>query len=423
MGLEKHFSYSQIFNVFAEVYFNKGELKLADEYAKKGLSNASYYEDTSSMEISTKILSKIQIKRNNFSKYLYYDSLNRIYNSKVQGAEKEMEIKRLEFQFHLKEKNKEISELKNEGFKNISIINQQRILFTILSILFAFSLFLLIKHISALRKKNKLYTILSSQKEEILLKNDELQKLNDLVLSQKEKISIQKSDLEKMNSFKDDMFSIISHDLRGPLNSIGLILYTLKEKLVPQEKLAYFLDEANKEFERTRQLLNNLFSWFDSQRNTYQAAITAINLKDIADDNINLLQPEARKKNIHISSELTHEDLVYAELNAISTVIRNIISNSIKFCYENGEIFIGAEKENETLRIAIKDNGIGMSDEVQNKIFSKERITTKGTNNEKGSGYGLKICQELILKNNGEIQVKSKQNEGTTFTIILPLAI
>jgi two-component system, sensor histidine kinase and response regulator len=241
----------------------------------------------------------------------------------------------------------------------------------------------------------------------------------------REIIEEQKNKLELLNATKDKLFSVISHDLRSPLSNIKMILQLLARKGpgTSFEEFREYLDMLRKATDETYSLLENLLSWSKSQRGALQIQAQKIKLSDLVNQAISLMLELAEEKKIDMDNKVHPEILVFADLNMISTVIRNLVSNAIKFTPENGAVIIDAKDKEAFVEVCIADTGIGMSEENLKKIFREEEyFSTFGTNNEKGSGLGLNLCKEFVIQNKGEIFVESEEGKGSTFSFTLPKA-
>lgn len=233
--------------------------------------------------------------------------------------------------------------------------------------------------------------------------------------------------LQELNKSKDKFFSIIAHDLKGPfggLQQIGELLWLNKSEISDEkrDKLTKALYQNSK---NTFNLLDNLLKWANANSGLIVYEPLPINLREIILKNINLFESIAKEKNINLSSKIDNDIVAFADYNMIDTVVRNLISNSLKFTEANGEIEIiltNIDKKNKTFTIAIIDNGVGLDEDSQFKIFELNSIvSTFGTNNEIGTGLGLKLCKEFLTINKGEIWIESKINIGTTVYFSLPL--
>ncbi len=229
-------------------------------------------------------------------------------------------------------------------------------------------------------------------------------------------------ELSAINNTKDKLFSIIGHDLRGPINALASILQMLKDKDIDQEEFSKFIPKVSNDVDAISFTLNNLLSWGRTQISGSTSDTSNIPLKNLIDDNIKLLDETAKKKTIVIHNKISSEILIWADRNHIDVVIRNLLSNAIKFTHKKGEIIFSAFDKQEFIEIKIEDNGIGMAEEFTHQIFSEtsELISTYGTANEKGTGLGLTLCKEMVAKNKGKIWVESAVAMGTTFYFTLP---
>ncbi|HXA02974.1 MAG TPA: ATP-binding protein, partial [Cytophagaceae bacterium] len=229
-----------------------------------------------------------------------------------------------------------------------------------------------------------------------------------------------KSDLEDLNKNKNRFFSIISHDLRGPVNNI-LTLSDLIQKETSEEeknKLNVMIDVSIK---KVNGLLTNLLKWASIQMNTIEIIPQLLSATTLVDENFVILSEMARNKKIDLINEVKPDKTIWADREMTNTVLRNLISNAIKFTKTGGQITIFAAEREHTTEIFVKDNGIGISKEVMNNLFKKDiKKSTIGTANEVGSGLGLLICKEFVEKNGGSISVESEINKGTIFKISLP---
>lgn len=229
--------------------------------------------------------------------------------------------------------------------------------------------------------------------------------------------------LQKLNATKDKFFSIISHDLRGPLNSLtsfSELLINHMDHLSRGEiqTLAKDLDQSVKGLYG---LLENLLEWSRSQTGAIQFTAEPFDLSVLLEENEELLYAQAQNKRIALMSDAQKGVFVSAHKNSISTVIRNLISNAIKFTPEGGAIKLDIRRENGQVIASVEDTGVGMDGDAIEKIFRIDtKHTTTGTANEKGTGLGLILCKEFIEKNRGRLWVNSEPGKGSVFYFSLP---
>ncbi|HKB85914.1 MAG TPA: PAS domain S-box protein [Ignavibacteriaceae bacterium] len=235
--------------------------------------------------------------------------------------------------------------------------------------------------------------------------------------------------LSQLNTSKDKLFSLISHDLRSPFNSLlgfSEILTTEYDSLTHDEVKEYLnvIYEASKNLYG---MTNNLLQYSRFQVGRIDFQPVEVNLTNLLKKNLNLLKGNAIRKEISLSADFKADVFVFADEDMLNSTVQNIISNSIKFTQRGGEVKIKTEvipffDEATHVKVTIEDNGIGMSRNELEKILSEEIISTPGTEREYGTGLGLLIVKEFVEKNGGRIEVKSKINQGTSFSFTLPVS-
>lgn len=241
-------------------------------------------------------------------------------------------------------------------------------------------------------------------------------------------LNLRKKELEllELNTTKDRFFSIIAHDLKNPFTGlIGLSDLILQSyKSIPEQKLLEMMKSLNEASKNGYKLLENLLEWSRSQTNTIKFNPVKFNTKEIIVQTYHLVQNLAIQKNIKIILELNDTGRVFADTNMILTVLRNLVTNAIKYTTKGGEIKIQSNIEEDRSTISIIDNGVGIPKENINKLFDiGSKFSNPGTENEKGTGIGLILCKEFLDKNNGTIMVNSQPDMGSTFTFTLPLSL
>lgn len=258
-------------------------------------------------------------------------------------------------------------------------------------------------------KLQKSYTRIEEQQEEMKKLNKDLENKNEL--------------LNEANLVKDKFFSIIAHDLRGAIGNIAVVLeeMTDSESCFDEKDRLEMLRMLTKSSKNTYSLLENLLEWARVQKNDMKFRPSNISIYELVMEILGVIGPIANKKQIEIEVELNKELEIYADKNMILTVIRNLISNAVKFTKVSGKIKIKEENSDAFYQLFIVDNGIGMDNEKIGKLFKiSENISEKGTSGEKGTGLGLILTKEFVDKHNGNIVVRSEVNKGTEFRIVLP---
>ncbi|MDP2339161.1 MAG: ATP-binding protein [Bacteroidota bacterium] len=255
---------------------------------------------------------------------------------------------------------------------------------------------------------------------------DEFQKLGALILQffwQEEVLKKNNAELHEINGAKDKLFSIIAHDLKNPVGNILIISELLDESMKNQEQenSAELLGMIGSQARETLSLLETLFDWAKSQTGQMNYKPEILNLKRAADQVIGILKPAATLKNITVESLQSEETQVFADPNMLSVILRNLTTNAIKYTNPGGTIRISAAILPDETVITVSDDGIGMAQETQAKLFLIDtNMTTPGTANEKGTGLGLVISKEFVEKHGGHIKVKSEPGKGSQFIFSLP---
>lgn len=285
----------------------------------------------------------------------------------------------------------------------------------------------------------------SSQTKHLIKDNDLLQFLNRYYLfigiiligslfvaigfiyhlwNQRQIIKKQNALLAQVNATKNQFFSIIAHDLRGPVvafqNLSKKINYLNKKGNEGDvNKMLHQVDLAAKNL---NVLLDNLLSWSLVQENAFPYQPTFVNLKELSTEIYQLYLPLAKSKGIKLKQHIFADFIVNADRNSLSTIIRNLISNAIKFSNAGDEVRIIAKKSKDKIELRIEDTGIGIPPDIQTKLFFlNEEKLSEGTKGEKGTGLGLVLCKNFVDLNKGEIFVKSQLGKGTLFSISLPI--
>lgn len=233
----------------------------------------------------------------------------------------------------------------------------------------------------------------------------------------------EKEALKKANQTKDKLFSIIAHDLAGPFSSFQQILEIILNNYdsFDDETRKDYLNKTFKLARSNNELLQNLLNWSRVQRNNLTIEYSTTNLYGLVQENIGYLLSNAKDKNIQVINLVHPETYLEADENILALVIRNLISNAIKFTFKDGRVEISNYQENNEEILKIKDTGKGMDKETLSEIFNTDEInSTYGTNDEKGSGLGLMLCKEFIERHNGKIWAESTPGEGSEFFISLP---
>lgn len=231
------------------------------------------------------------------------------------------------------------------------------------------------------------------------------------------------AELAQLNASKDKFLSIVSHDLRSPLTVLLGLSQLIDENVAryPTERIKLYTRELRDSAETLYTLLENLLTWSRVQRNVLDYLPQELDIHDLADEAFDLFAPAAKQKTITLQNAAPPGMQIYADYAMTYTVLRNLVSNAVKFTPPGGRITISARQDDAEIEVSVTDSGIGIPEEGLVKLFRIDvRYTRPGTDGEEGTGLGLPLCQDLIKKNNGTIWAESCGGQGSTFSFRLP---
>ncbi len=380
-----------------------------------------------------KKLSEAYLRKKDFQQSLVYFKDYEALKDSLMDEETKQKIARLQTQYELHIKEKELESLKKihqlEIKKNDLELERYKYYAVITGV---FLVILIIIIYSRNRLKTRNMKLLEQKNAEIEEKNKIMGKLNgeiratlgELKKTNQELINSEKKLIE-VNAMKDRFFSIIAHDLKNPIAVLLSSVSFLYDKFsdINENSKIEIIENLHNSSKHIASLLENLLQWSSSQTGIteYQPQKTEVGY--MIGNAVAVTSGAAERKNIEVISECRGILYINADVNMISTVLRNLLSNAIKFTGKGGRIEIVTSENNGKIRITIEDNGIGISEENLSRLFRPDaKFTTKGTDNEKGTGLGLILCKEYVEKNKGTISVESEEGKGSIFTVELPSA-
>jgi signal transduction histidine kinase len=387
LSLENNLLYKQVYFSFANLYEKSQKDKMALNYYRKYLT----YKDSVNNEVSIRKINSLQMQ--------------------FEQERHRQEIGLLELNQREKQLQQQAKVDKAQAFN---------IIIAIIAIALGIIAFVMYRQFRFGEHTQK---ILKNQSNSIHKKNDELESMNKQLIESKK-------ELNAINKTKDRFFSIVAHDLKGPLNSLkgySHLISTFGDKL-PKEEIISMAADQERTLDNLYKFLEDLLSWSRIQMKAVALEPQNIELKVVIDKMCTILTPQINEKEIDTQCINVEGKQVFADENAVFTILRNLVSNAIKFTPREGKIEVNAEIEkdeegNKTgfTKISVIDTGIGMPKEVSQKLFKLDnKYSTKGTEGEKGTGLGLIICKEFVEQNGGEIGVESEEDKGTTFWFTLP---
>ena len=297
----------------------------------------------------------------------------------------------------------EIDEMNKQKAISETKLEEQRRFNTILSISLVLILALLLLLFYLYRYKNKLNKLLKVKNRELFESKQELQDLNET---------------------KDKFFSIIAHDLKSPIGAVKNISEVLHLNFndFDDEEKKSFIEEMSSSLMVISKLLDNLLTWSRSQRDIIIFDPEEINLYDLVELNRKALLPSSSEKNITLINNVPETLQIVADSDMMNVILRNLISNGIKYTHKNGFVRVSASVSDKYIEISVEDNGIGVPESLKSDLFrlNKNKPTRHGTESESGTGLGLVIINEFISKHDGEIDLESNEGEGSKFFFKIP---
>jgi signal transduction histidine kinase len=382
------------------VYSEKGDYGKAEEYFKECLSIAN---EVRSMDLKSSCyleLSQLFEKKGQAKPAFGYFKLYKSAQDTLYSTTKSEQLAQLQIEHLTQQRDLEIELLKQREAQQGVQMKQDELIRNVLVVIVAFFTVLLIT----------LYRSSSRRK-----------KMNNLLIKQQHELEQQRTELVELNKVKDKFFSIISHDLRSPINNLAGMSSLLTSGNLTWEETKALSSSIQKQLKHASKLLDNLLDWVLLQSNEIKIRKEVINLRQLVSDNLESFN-DLNEKDLQLINEV--DDIkVLADRNMIDLILRNLISNAIKFTDKGGYVTISNSTTNGKVIVSVTDTGIGVPKEVKQDLFDfKAHYSRKGTANEKGTGLGLKLCKEFVERNGGEIWVESEEGKGSSFKFTLQKA-
>lgn len=388
----------------------------AEEIAQQAFSNAKSMNSKTIAVLTLELLVEINSQGNNYKKAFDYLSQSMVIGDSlnIEKAKNEFifkDFQRIQSEITSLEKSNEVISNMNLSYKKVIIT---------VSSLFVIVLLLLVLYLLKAHQKTKVNTILNIQKSQISKINEELENLNEELKVQNEVTMMQKEELARINAVKNKFFSIVSHDLRSPIATLKMLFDLYSSGQVSREEMDVLLKKLEENIYNTADFLDNLLEWSKSQLEGMVLNPELFLVKNLAQENLKILNSQILAKKLVVENNIDEKITVFADKNMINVVLRNLLSNSIKFCIAEDSIILSSTIKDENLILSIKDTGIGIDAEEQKKIFHLEHTISEGTSGEKGHQIGLVLCKDMVEQNGGKIWFESTLDYGTAFFIELP---
>lgn len=373
----------------ADIYQERGDIELALTYAHKSLDNGEMSNIKDQVRDANLKLSELYSGIKEYQQAYKYQSQYLVYRDSINSEETIRKMADLRTEYEVSQKQIEVDLLSQEKRA------QQAIGWGMISGLSLLTLLAMVLYVN--NKKRK--------------------KMNLLLEEQKEK-------LQRINNTKDKFFSIISHDLRGPVASFSGLSQLIKMYVSSNQtdELIELTEDIDKSVQGVSDLLDNLLNWAIQQQGHIPNIPEKVALNDIVQEMVNTFENTARGKEISLTSNVKEDLQLWVDRNSTMTIVRNLVNNALKFTKPGGEVTIHGSLGNNEAIIKVMDTGIGISGEKLEELFVlKDRKRSWGTDGEKGLGIGLQLVYEFVEMNNGTLEVESEEGKGTSFVVKLPL--
>jgi signal transduction histidine kinase len=400
----------------AEVYLLKGKYADATNFALRSMLLAQEIGSLTEERNTAALLAQIYEKRGRYKEAAKHYKIESELKDSLFSIQQSEAMAQIQSAYEVESKVKENEFLRKEQVISDQVITTQRwlLLFSGLFLLVVLVLLLII-----LRSNRKIKSVI----QELTQKNEEIVAQKETIQQKVSAVDEKNKELESINTIKNKLISVIAHDLKNPFNSITGYSELLVTDLsgYSNEEIVMFLGIIHDNAIKGNMLLDNLLQWSRLQTRTIQFLPVVHNLYKLVNDELFFTQHKAKEKQVSINNEVPTDLEVFADSNMLKTVIRNLLSNALKFTPKGGSVTIHSKAEAESVLVSVTDSGEGIEPHIKEKLFTGEAgVTTTSDSGEKGTGLGLMLCKDFVLKHKGEIWVESKPGEGASFFFRLP---
>lgn len=376
--------------------------KKAFELAQRAIQIFEKLENHQWLVRCHQLMASLYKESGNLNKAIIELELVSFHKDQLSSSEKSGQIEEMQALYELSSKEKTILLLENENKLKAQQVTNQRLVAAFLIagiVLLVFFIFFLMR----------LRTV--------------QQRANQELTEQKKEIQTQAENLEHLNNLKTKLFSVISHDLRGPISNIKVLFSMIANQSLTKEEFLGLSVKLKSTVDNTHRTLENLLNWCLTQMDGIKTDVKRVELVLAIDEACKLLEDTAASKKIKFQKEISPDAVVLADSNQVQLILRNLIHNAIKFSKPESNVQILATHVGDFWRVAIQDSGTGMSNqEISMLLHAQIQFTKYGTNQEKGTGLGLMLCKEFIKQNNGKLEIESAFNQGTSVSFYLPIS-
>jgi signal transduction histidine kinase len=395
-----------LYNLVLQNAINLRQFDEADKWGRQALQIFRENKKADFILETYKLLIKADTMRKKTSALQWLLLYNELRDSLlIQNRNKD--VLEMQFKYDLKNQIRENQYLKEVNELNRIEAQERGVIIVAVSLVLVLMVFVAFFLYYNRQKLRKLLKLVREKNTAIIEKNSEIEAQNE--------------NLAKLNLTKDRILSVISHDMRSPLANLKAVLDLANYGSITLEEQVYMTQKLNTDIGRVHEFLQNLLFWAESQMEGFAPSIEKVALNDLVERIFNIVEQQAHTKQVELKHEIDSQLECNTDKDIISMVLLNLVSNALKFTPSAGKIRIYATEEKTYLQIAVQDTGVGIAPQYQDKIFGSSRFTTNGTNEEKGTGFGLTLCRDFMHVLGGDIHFESKLREGTTFFVKIPL--
>lgn len=393
----------------SQVYLQLKDYPRALQYANEALTEARAIRRKPEIQGSARVLADIYEAKGDYRNALRYFKLYKTYSDSLFNDQSRKEILSRAAQYDYEKQAMRLREahaMKDAAYEAKLHNAALQISITVAAVVvLSLVAFILLRSRAVNRRMNQL-----------------LREKNEKIEEQKEALEQQAVELLLNNQQKDKLFSIVAHDLRGPLNSLKGLMDFLKEKRLSEKEIGAMMHELRRNIDHSSELVGNLLFWASSQLNGIVVAPVLLEVNELVQEVLALFAHQAREKKVFLRMEMATSLVGFADKDMLQVVVRNLVSNAIKFCRPGGIVTVDGSRRGPEIEIIVTDTGIGMQAEALERIRKKESFTSYGTAKEKGTGLGILLCHEFAEANKGRFFVESEWGKGSRCHFTIPAA-
>ena len=396
-------------SLLARDYFLLKDYPKALSYANASLAAAQSMRRKPETQGSAKVLADIYEAKGDDHRALFYFKLYKDYSDSLFNDQSTKQILARAAQYDYEKQEARLREaqaLKDAGYERALRRDDLKISITaFVIVLLTLLAFILWRERAVNRRVNRL-----------------LREKNEKIEEQKETLEQQAVQLLLSNQQKDKLFSIIAHDLRGPLNSLKGLMDFRKEKKLTEREIDEMMRELRRHVDSSSEMVGNLLYWASSQLNGMKVSPIVLPMNQLVQEVIQLFETQATEKMVSLNNEVPLSVMGYGDKDMVEAIIRNLVSNAIKFCHPGGLVVIGGCHRGKEIEIIVTDTGTGMHEDALERIRRKESFSSYGTASEKGTGLGMLLCHEFAEANKGRFYAESEWGKGSRCYFTIPAA-